>query len=183
MDRIDDRNLIKRYCRGDGSGFEEFYKRHRDGIFRFLCFNTKDEDLAADLTQKVFIRFVEKAKSVFWTEPEHPRRWLYKVALNSWLDERRKQSRRRIDRNTDLANLADERISSEDGLSDAVWSAVDGLPDRFKTVAGLHYFGGLTYEETAKTLGIPVGTVRSRMTRVMELLASKLKDWRSRTGG
>jgi RNA polymerase sigma-70 factor (ECF subfamily) len=148
---------------GDSPAVGELFRRHAPAIFVFLVRRTGDRELAEDLTSLVFLEAWRKRSSVRLSG-DSALPWLYGVALNCARNARR--SRRR--HSSALARLALERPApdepAERELAD-VLALLGRLPESQRDVVLACAWSGLSYEDAAIALGIPVGTVRSRLSR------------------
>jgi RNA polymerase sigma-70 factor, ECF subfamily len=176
----DDRTLIDAAQAGDRRALDALLRRHQErvyGVCRRLAGNDAD---ALDATQEALIAVVRGLprfdhRSAFST-------WVYRVATNACLDELRRRGRRPITGlDPDLAE-ATGRISSDappldDALADRldIDAALEQLPLEFRAAVVLRDQLGLDYAEIAEVLGIPPGTVRSRIARGRSHLARQLK--------
>lgn len=175
----DDKKLLEAYSKGDNKAFETFYLRHRDGLYRFLIFISKEENVSVDIMQKTFLKLIEKNKDFLWRETVHPKRWLYRVAINFWKDELRKNRRKKEEDIQDIEDIQDNRyIEKDDTLINAVRESVSNLHLKYRLVVSLRYFGGLSIEEISRVLKIPQGTVKSRLNKAMLVLFDSLKKYK-----
>jgi RNA polymerase sigma-70 factor, ECF subfamily len=170
-----DAELVDGARRGDRGALETLLRRHHDrlaALCRRMCGNDAD---AADATQEALLALVRglprfDGRSAFST-------WAYRVTTNACLDELRRRSRRP----TPLADLV-EGASAGSGrdTADAVTTRVDvdaalaRLPAEFRAAVVLRDLCALDYAEIAQVLGIPAGTVRSRIARGRAQLADAL---------
>jgi RNA polymerase sigma-70 factor (ECF subfamily) len=173
-----DEDLIVRARRGDGAAaFESLVHRYEHDLFRYLRRYLGNAEMAEDVFQLTFLQ-VHLNRAGF----EHGRRfrpWLYAIATNQAIDAQRRNRRHRMvsldqpigddaDSGSFRQLIAGESQSAEESSEDretAEWvrAAVDALPSPQKTVLLLVYHEGLKYREAADTLGLPVGTVKSRL--------------------
>lgn len=158
---------------GDRAALETLLRRHHDrlaAVCRRLCGNDAD---AADATQEALLAIVRglsryDGRAAFST-------WAYRVATNACLDELRRRSRR------PLPGLDESRSRAAPGdVGEAVAARLDvdealaALPLDFRTAVVLRDLCGLDYAEIAEVLGVPAGTVRSRIARGRAQLADRL---------
>lgn len=146
---------------------EELYRKYGPMVFRRCFALLKDESLAEDAAQDVFVRVLNRRDSL---RAEYPCSLLYRIATNVSLNALR--SRRRS-RTTGDPDLLDAIASSEDlqggvaarGLLDFIFRSDSEDPARTstRTIAVLHYVDGLTLEETAEIAGMSVSGVRKRL--------------------
>jgi RNA polymerase sigma-70 factor (ECF subfamily) len=142
----------------------ELHAEHRTALLRFLLGLTGGECFAAeDLLQETMIRAWRSLESVP-ADSIGSRRWLLTVARRVAID----SARRRQARPAEAGPIDAERIASVDDTTEIVvladsWSnAVRRLSDTHRTILSELYFQGRSLDETAQTLGIPLGTVKSR---------------------
>jgi len=181
-DPVADNVLIERSLT-DPAWFDEIYRRYRDDVFRFVARRVQRND-AADLTGEVFARAFQLC-SRFDLSRENARPWLFGIAHNIVGDHLRKQWVRRsrgpaiaagwlnvqIDPAVDAAAAADAaRVRAE------VVAALGKLHRRDREPLLMVALDGLSYREVAEILGIPVGTVRSRIHRARVRLCELLPE-------
>jgi len=172
--------------------FEQQALAHTDGLYRFgmrLTGNTADAD---DLVQETYLKAYR-----FWNRYDQGtniRAWLFRILKNSFINLYRKESKEpdivqycEIMRPTSAYRVAADannlqELMFNNILDGDVSSAVSGLTEDFRTVVILCDIEGLTYEETARFLGCPLGTVRSRLHRGRKLLHSKLYGYARERG-
>jgi len=161
--------------RGPGSSewsppsWDEIVRTHSARVYRLAYRLTGNPHDAADLTQDVFVRVF---RSLSTYSPGTFEGWLHRITTNLFLDQVRRKQRIRFDA---LAEDAGERLASREPgpaqvyddthLDDDVQRALDALPPDFRAAVVLCDIEGLSYEEIAATLGIKLGTVRSRIHR------------------
>jgi len=156
--------------RGDPRAFEELVRAYQGDIWR-LCFHLLGNAAGADdVTQDAFVRafrFMHRYRgdSKFST-------WLFSIARNCALDEiRRGQRRRRIE---DVVEAQPERAPARTELGIEVREAVIALAIELREPLVMIDVLGHSYAEVAETLGLPVGTVKSRVHRARDSLATTL---------
>ena len=173
-----DRELVIRLQEGDLEALGDLFDRHRQMVYRTALAVTSDESAAADLLQDTFLRLYRFAHRIDPHRPLEP--WLYRVTTNlayTWI-KRRKRWWRAI---KDLAEwLSRERSrSSEVSLHVAeewqiVQHAVEALPKAQRVVIVSYYINDMSIQEISEILGIPVGTVKSRLHYGRQSLKKKL---------
>jgi RNA polymerase sigma-70 factor, ECF subfamily len=168
--------LLHASSHGDDRAFASLYERHARKIYNYLFRRLADWSEAEDLTAVVFLEaFRRRADAVLVEGELSP--WLYGVATNVLRNRRRAQWRhRRL-----LAQLAGEprraagsdtyeRLEATEQMR-SVLERIRTLPRSQQDVVALCVWSGLTYAEAAAALGVPVGTVRSRLARARASLA------------
>ena len=178
LDRTDE-DLVAAAQRGDGAAMDQLLRRHYDrahAVCRRIAGSTRDADDAAQEAMIRVVRNIDKfdGRSAFGT-------WVYRIATNTALDELRKRKRRPqfhvVDDDGDVPEPADEFAHRYiDDVADRITidAALAGLPEEFKAAVVMRDVGDLDYAEIAEALGVPVGTVKSRIARGRRMLVEKL---------
>lgn len=173
--------------------FEEEFLPHANALKTFAFHLTYSDEEANDLVQETFFkayRHIDK-----YEEGTNAKAWLFKILKNAYINEYRKKSRRptKVDYEEVSAyhDSEDDKITGyldlrEDifqyMMGDEVTMAINALPLDFRTVILLCDIEGFTYEEIAKIIDVPIGTVRSRLFRARNLLKEKLKKYADEMG-
>jgi RNA polymerase sigma-70 factor (ECF subfamily) len=167
--------LIGRYLQGEVAAFDELMRAHEDRVFAVCLRMLRDREAALDATQETFIAVFRKAdrfagRSAFST-------WLYRVAVNTCYDQARRRRRHAAvplpESNDPVDVSADDGFTSAELRSD-IEAALVALPDEFRAAVVLADVEGLSLQEVADILEVPVGTVKSRVFRGRRLLAESL---------
>lgn len=170
-----DAELIERFRAGDTHAFELLMEAHQDRIFGVCLRMLRDREAALDATQETFITVFRKVdsfagRSAFST-------WLYRVAVNTCYDHLRRSKRRHADPLPDHLDPADatandpfEATLDRPGLADALAQ----LPPEFRMAVILVDAEDLPIAEAAELLGVPSGTIKSRVFRGRRMLAEIL---------
>lgn len=167
--------------------WEEIVREHSGRVYRLAYRLTGNKVDAEDLTQETFIRVFRSLHSF---RPGTFEGWIHRITTNLFLDGVRKRSRQRL---THLGDHAEQVPASheqhdlhrrfEHGHVDPdIQAALDSLPPRYRAPVVLCDIEGLSYEEIAATLGIKMGTVRSRIHRGRAQLREQLGHLRSDVG-
>jgi RNA polymerase sigma-70 factor (ECF subfamily) len=156
--------------------WEEVARTHGRFLYNVAYRLSGNDDDAFDLVQEALLR-VRKGLETY--QPGSMEGWLSRIVTNVFLDEVRRRRRRPVEvlpedpeRLLPPTPGADEPT---DGLSDDVQAALHRLPEDFRTAVVLCDVVGLSYEEIAEALSVPVGTVRSRIHRGRRLLRVALQ--------
>ena len=167
---VDDADLVREALAGAAAAYDELYVRHRDGVARAAYVVLWDAHLAQDVAQEAFLVGWRDLRRL--REPRLFRAWVTGVALN--LCRRRSVRRRMAERPLEARS---EPVVPHGGPDVAlmVRDAVAALPDRMRSVAVLRFLGEYSEPEIADALGIPVGTVKSRLNRARARLAEALE--------
>lgn len=173
--------------------FETEFLPHIDSMYNFAYRLTFDEDDAKDLVQETYLKAFRFINS--FQQGTNAKAWLFRILKNSFINDFRKKSKEpsKIDYqevetfyNSDDVNeqiTPDLRVESlSNMIGDEVTIALNSLAVDFRTVIILCDLEGFTYEEMAKILDIPIGTVRSRLHRARNLLKDKLRLYAQKMG-
>jgi RNA polymerase sigma-70 factor (ECF subfamily) len=156
----------------------EVVREHADRVYRLAFRLTGNQHDAEDLTQETFIRVFRSLASY---QPGTFEGWLHRITTNLFLDMARRRSRLRMEglpEDTDrLAgdNPSPEQVYSATHLDPDLQAALDELPPEFRAAVVLCDVEGLSYEEIGATLGVKLGTVRSRIHRGRQALRAALE--------
>lgn len=168
-----DELLVRRAQRGDQKAMDTLLREHYDTV-RAVChriiINSADADDATQMALIAVVRALPSfdGRSKFST-------WVYRIATNAALDELRRIKRRAIPHDDDT--FTSLPVSDGVGAVDAqldVSAALSQVPEEFRTVLVLRHIADLEYDEIAVILEIPVGTVRSRLSRGRAQLSALL---------
>ena len=158
--------------------WDDIVRTHADRVYRLAYRLSGNRADAEDLTQETFVRVF---RSLADYTPGTFEGWLHRITTNLFLDMARRRQKIRFDALADDAGdrLASdepgpERVFEQNNLDPEIQRALDALPADFRAAVVLCDLEGLTYEEIALTLGIKVGTVRSRIHRGRVLLREAL---------
>ncbi len=180
-----DKELVERFQAGERAAFDELARRHYARAYAVAYRMLGDADLAADAVQASFVRAYRGLASYRQTAAFST--WLYRIVVNVCLDLSRRGYRVKTvsldsdDRDEGLGvgeTLADDSGTPEDALMrrervQAVQAALLELTPHFRAVLVLYELEGLAYEDVARVLGVPVGTVKSRLNRARAAFAER----------
>jgi RNA polymerase sigma-70 factor (ECF subfamily) len=144
---------------------------------RFARALTRDAADSDDLVQATIEKCLLKRSQ--WQDGTRLDSWLYRIMRNLWIDETRLRARRRTGSGTEAeaAAIPDPRIAAPETRLQAlsVEAAVAELPSEQREVVALVLVDGLAYRDAAAVLGIPIGTLTSRLSRARAALAARLE--------
>mgnify|MGYP000728289047 CR=1 FL=1 len=173
--------------------FNNEFLPYLDAMYNFAYRLTFDEDDSKDLVQDTYMKAYRFINS--FQRGTNAKAWLYRILKNSFINDYRKKSKQpaKVDyqevenfynsENVDENKTVDLRIDTvKDMIGDEVSNALNALAVDFRTVIILCDLEGFTYEEMAKILDIPIGTVRSRLHRARNLLKEKLNTYAKSMG-
>lgn len=184
--RETDQKLVERVQRGDKSAFDVLVLKYQQKVTNLISRYVRDSAEVLDVTQEAFIKAYRalpnfRGDSAFYT-------WLYRIAINTAKNYLAAQGRRPPgdDVDTDTAEQMDtgvrlkeyatpERLLLKDEIARTIKAAIDELPEDLRTAITLRELDGLSYDEIAKAMECPIGTVRSRIFRAREAIDNKLK--------
>jgi len=171
--------------------FEEFYRRHRPGLTRFITSRVRDRTTARDLVQEVYTKAYQNRERF---DPERSfGAWIYTIARNACVDHLRRRLRDPLGGNApnapvdppDLDSFADrgasdpQRAAEQNDLIMAVRRELARLPDERRAAVEMKILDGLTFRETAEALGVPLGTVAYWVRESLDAVAARLRNLES----
>ena len=179
-----DEDLISRFQAGDKNAYVELVNRYKDKLTNFVYYLLKDEELSEDIVQETFIKLYEKKH--YYKPVAKFSTWIYTIARNLANTELRKKNRTKImylsqmknDRKKYELKSNDQSLNSKlenEYLMDELHIAIDRLPQNYKTAIILRDIQGLNYEEISNIVGVPLGTIKSRINRARLQLQIDLK--------
>jgi RNA polymerase sigma-70 factor (ECF subfamily) len=177
---VDDRDLITCAQQGDRDAFGEIVRRHHSGVVNVVYRMYGDAQLAEDAAQDAFIRVWQHLPSF---KPDSSlRNWIYRIAINAALDVLRREPKTpMLDLETFSmpdSSAGPESVFLEKERALIVQRAILSLSEATRSILTLREYGGLSYQEIAATLNIPLGTVMSRLNyareRLKEILTPQL---------
>jgi RNA polymerase sigma-70 factor, ECF subfamily len=181
-----DHELVARVQRGDKKAFDLLVLRYQSKVANLVVRYVKDRTEALDVTQEAFIKAYRaigdfRGDSAFYT-------WLYRIAINTAKNYLVAQGRRppgsgvdaemaeQFDEGGRLQEFATpERNLLRDEIAATVHRAIAELPEDLRTAITLRELEGMSYEDIAKVMSCPIGTVRSRIFRAREAIDKQLK--------
>jgi len=182
-----DEQLIARFQAGDERAYIELVNRYRDRLINFVFQFLGDREQAEDVVQDTMLKLY--IKKHYYREIAKFSTWIYTIARNLANTELRKRKRRKT---TLLSHMTrDEReyelpaIQPETGqevqtefAEKQIQAAIQDLPEHFKTVIILRDIQELSYDDISSIVGVPLGTVKSRINRARLQLQAELKNLR-----
>jgi RNA polymerase sigma-70 factor, ECF subfamily len=180
-----DRQLIARALRGDSGAYDTLVTRYRDRLYSLVYHMVQNAQEAEDLAQETFVKAYRnlgkfRHESNFYT-------WLYRIAVNLVYTQSKKYSRRRMLFTAAVMSgdslgarwpATPEELAQSEEVKEMILKAIHQLDPRFRQVLILKELEGLEVAEVAKILGLPEGTVKSRLFRAREDLRRLLKSWK-----
>ncbi|MES9869239.1 MAG: RNA polymerase sigma factor RpoE [Sedimenticola sp.] len=181
-----DQELVARVQRGDKKAFDLLVLKYQQKVANLVSRYIRDPHETLDVTQEAFIKAYRalpnfRGESAFYT-------WLYRIAINTAKNFLVAQGRRPPGSDVDAETAEQLDVGTrlkehgtpenhllEDEIAATVKQAIDDLPEDLRTAITLRELEGLSYEEIAKAMDCPVGTVRSRIFRARAAIDTRLK--------
>jgi RNA polymerase sigma-70 factor (ECF subfamily) len=199
-DRYSDEELLARHQAGESGAFNELVSRYTGELYRFLARFSGNMTAAEDLVQETLLQAHQSAERFDTSRRLRP--WLFTIAANKARDWLRSQRRRtEVSLDADVGRDSDESVSfaeifegnealPEDLVGQAeqrelVRLVIEQLPAALRQVLVLGYFQQLPYKDIAEIVGVPVGTVKSRLHTALKRFAvlwQELAEKQLRTG-
>jgi RNA polymerase sigma-70 factor (ECF subfamily) len=179
--------LIERVAAGDELACAQLVEEHQRMVYQLALHLLGDHNEALDLSQEVFMRVFRTVHS--FRGQSALRTWIYRIVVNQasnrqrWWRRRHRSAQVSLDDHVrvhgevpDPTQSGPDRALGQKELASRIWIALDKLPFDQRTAVVLREIDGLSYEEIAFSLGVAVGTVKSRLARARETLRERLKD-------
>jgi RNA polymerase sigma-70 factor (ECF subfamily) len=192
----DDLTLVSRAKAGDRDAFRALVVRYQRKVYAVALGIVRDRDLAWDVAQDTFVRVYSHLSS--FKEESAFASWLFRIATHLSIDVVRKErtaSKDDVDevRESALEDGAEGILSTPLGndpqdnllrreLRDRISDALDGLPEKHRTILVLREVEGLSYEDLAERLAINKGTVMSRLFHARKKMQAALRRYAGRRG-
>ena len=183
--QLTDEQLMARAKAGNDAAFEELYHRFARRLKGFFFLQLGgDEELAADATHDVFLRAYEARNR--YQEGKNVSTWLFTIAYNICRNHYRSNAyETQLLATLDAEPISDEQIEVQldaAALDDALAQVLSELPPPLHQLFSLHYQEELTIPQVAEIVGIPEGTVKSRLHKTMNIIRKKLKRYENPVG-
>jgi RNA polymerase sigma-70 factor (ECF subfamily) len=182
--------LVQRCAEGDEAACADLVAEHQRMVVQLAMNLLGDRDEALDLSQEVFLRVFRTIQR--FRGQSSLRTWIYRIAVNQARNRHRFWRRRHRADQVSLdqhiathgefrssGELTPDRVLAQKELAQRLQNALDHLPFDQRTAIVLREIDGLSYEEIAFSLGVAVGTVKSRLTRARQALRLELREARS----
>ena len=182
----DEKQLLQSFCDGDFSQTDVLVRQYEDKLYNLCIKLTRNRVDADDLYQQTWCAAVRKAHTF---RGQSLQSWLYTICLNAHRDNWRKHTRRAgvegamvsAEEREFMLEVATDGVSAEAAVLQRyetmqLGATIAALPDKHRMPVLLHYFEGMGYEQTAAQLGIPVGTVKSRLNYAKKKLRKEMDN-------
>lgn len=187
---LDEKKLLDLAKKGDVEAFESLVEAYQKKVYNIALRMVGNPDDAEEIAQEVFIRIFKslknfKGQAQFYT-------WIYRITSNVCLDELRKRKNKRViyldqeiaNRDNELGrqigdeSFAPDIFAEQNQLKKMINDALQQLPEKHRIILIMRDICGMSYEDIAKALESPIGTVKSRISRARQALKDKLKNKR-----
>ena len=187
MTDTDERHLIERCKSGDRDAFDKLVRCYEKRVYNLAYRLSGHYDDANDISVDTFIR-VFQALRLFRGEANFST-WLFRIVTNVYLDRRKRMRNKQhlsleeyieleessVARQVEDTAPTPSMVAEEHERKEILQQAIDTLPDYQRAMVVLYHTEGLSYEEIAEVLSLPIGTVKSRLNRARLTLREKLK--------
>ncbi len=175
-----DDQLMKRCVDGDESAFGVIVDRYKNALVNYLTHLVRSRDRAEEVAQDAFVRLYRNASK--YREQERLGPYLYRIATNLVVSEVRREKRwslllPRLHASTSQFAPSPDATLLTDEIQRQVLAALEELPIKYRAPLVLFEIEEWPYDEIAKALEIPSGTVKSRISRARELMRRHLAPW------
>ncbi len=175
--------------------FEKEFLPHIDSLYNFAIFLENNEEIAKDLLQETYLRAYKFIN--YYEKGTNAKAWLIRILKNTFINEYRRRSKLPVQIDfEETYQQADEDEAGEGTtqnvdlrqeiynnlVGDEITKAVNALPVDYRLIILLCDVEGFKYDEIAKIIDVPIGTVRSRLHRARNMLKEKLKDYAAKRG-
>lgn len=194
LKKLSDAELLTRYTAGEEAAFHELVNRYKNSLHAFLRQFLNRQDLVEDVFQETFLQLFASRDSFDQSRPLRP--WLFTIAANKAKDALRKWQRTAA---VPIGTMADSQELSFDDMLNTVTAditmpydemqknetasrvgqIVADMPESLREILILAYFQRFSYKQMAEILGIPIGTVKSRLHTAVGRFA---KEWKASVG-
>jgi RNA polymerase sigma-70 factor, ECF subfamily len=167
-----ERRLVRAARDGSSEALEELFRLHWPAAFRAAYYVVHDTAAAEDIAQEAFLAAVRALDRFDARRPFGP--WIHRIVVNRAIDHARARALRR-EVGAELAESA-EAPAADAGISDELLAAMAGLGAEQRAVVVLRYLLDCTPGEISRALGIPRGTVNSRLRRALDRLGESVGE-------
>jgi RNA polymerase sigma-70 factor (ECF subfamily) len=171
---VDDGYLVAATLAGRGEAFGTLVERYERAVYH-LCLRTmRDAEEARDCTQEAFFKAFRSLRT-FKPDAKFST-WIFSIAYHACCDRlgrRKRFSREEMPDRADPAPGPESEAERKDAAR-ALRAAIDALPEKYRIVISLYHLQGKQYEEIARVLDLPMGTVKTHLFRAKELLRKAL---------
>ncbi|HYE60444.1 MAG TPA: sigma-70 family RNA polymerase sigma factor [Phycisphaerales bacterium] len=162
--------LLQRFAKGDNAALGELARRYEQPLLGLALGIVNNRELARDAVQDMWVRVIRAAAS--FQAQSSVRTWMYRILINRAITLRQAAARKPVSTTFPEADAATAVHAGEE--AERIRTAVRELPENQQLILLLAYHEGLTHEAAADVLGIPLGTLKSRLHAALTALRAKL---------
>ena len=184
-DDVSDRELVERVQRGERRAFDLLMLKYQHRIAKLIARYVQDPSEVLDVAQEAFMKAYRaiprfRGDSAFYT-------WMYRIAINTAKNHLAARARRPWDSGVDVTeaeqfdgvpelkeSVTPEGLALTEEIQQAVAAAIEALPEDLKVAISLRELEGFSYEDIARIMECPIGTVRSRIHRAREAINARI---------
>lgn len=174
--QVSDKELIEKVKEGDTFAFNILVDRYKIRLFNLVYRMLQNREEAEDILQETFLRVYKERERY---DPTYSfSTWIYTITLNLCRNELKRRKKFKffgIDLIKNSREYATPQAKNNGCISSVLEKAIHALPVKYRTAFLLRDVDQLSYEEVSKSMGIPLGTVKSRVNRARLLLRDKLE--------
>ena len=171
----DDNNLIQKFQSGDEKSFDKLVEIHLHNVFGFFLKITRDEMVAEDLSQDVFMKLYKNLKNFRHESPFST--YLYRINMNTantWITRNKWKNILHIDQVPDRGEI--DRTNEEEWKRKELWDGISKLPKKQRTVVMLRISDSLSYKEISNITGMSEGSAKVNYHHAIKRLKEILDD-------
>lgn len=165
--------LIAKSKAHDADAYGQLVERYQHALYRHCFALMRDEDAAEDIAQEAFIAAYYKLET--FDSSKRFSTWLFKIATNKALDSLRANRRTRPIDDVQLERIISPHASpTQQSEYHELTAAITALEPKYRAVVHLYYFEGMSYDDIARVMSKPVGSVKGWMNRAKKQLRKEL---------
>jgi len=183
--QMSDKQLVTLFRKGDNSGITELLRRHKQHIYTSIFFLVREKEKADDLFQDTFIHIVGALQEGKYKDEGFFRAWAVRVARNLFIDEIRRNRRKKFVRETedycafdfiaaDVELKENEMVRGEE--ENTLRYLIEKIPMAFREVLIMRHYGEMTFEEISKALNININTALGRMRYALKYIRKTMEE-------
>ncbi len=170
--KLNDKELILLYLKGDENAFAELLGRHKDKIYTSIYLFVKDHDLAEDIFQDVFIKIINTLRKGKYNHEGKFLQWAMRISYNLCVDHFRRQKRRTKVSSSETFDIFDVLESKDENMEGTmirsqkykmVKELVDKLPAEQREVVILRHYADMSFKEISQLTRVSINTALGRM--------------------
>ena len=182
---LNDQQLIAQYLKGNERAFEELLSRHKEKIYTSIYLFVKDQALAEDIFQEVFIKIIDTLRKGKYNHEGKFVQWALRISYNMCVDYFRRSKRRPKVTPTETFDIFDvlqnpepnaEQTIIRSQTHDKIRNLVDQLPPEQREVVILRHYADMSFKEIAKLTRVSINTALGRMRYALINIRKMVED-------